>query len=90
MEERYHGGTAMQAECASDTRPLDTIAHLADEAERAARFINDFIDRFRGGGNVKVASGPTPVPSGHFGQLDRLRSNLSAIDAAARELNSIG
>jgi hypothetical protein len=75
--------------CAESSRPLDTVQYLADEAERSAHLIAEFIDRFRGhGGNAGNAV--TPVPCGHFGQLDRLRNALVTIDQLARELGTIG
>jgi hypothetical protein len=76
--------------CSSDTRPLETIQNLADEAERSAHLIREFINRFRGSGEPKGVGGPTPVPSGHFGQLDRLGNALVSVDQLARELGTIG
>lgn len=72
-----------------DTRPLDTIATLADEAERSVHLITEFIDRFAGHGRAGSAA-VAPVPSGHSGQIDRLRAALNDIDKLARELGTIG
>jgi hypothetical protein len=83
--------TQPQTACGvTDSRPLDTIQFLADEAERSAHLIREFIERFRGSGDPAKGNGPVPVPSGHFGQLDRLRSALSSVDQLARELSTIG
>lgn len=74
-----------------DDRPyLARISDIADEAERIAGYIENFIDRCRSGGALTGKTGPTPVPSGHFGQLDRLQDNLARIDKLARELQTIG
>ncbi len=73
----------------TDSTPLDSLAVLTEETERSAHFIQEFIDRFRGSGSDKVG-GPTPVPSGHMGQIARLREAVSSVDKLARELRSIG
>ena len=77
--------------CSPDRPYLARIGDLADEAARIATYLDGFIARCRGGisGDAK-AGGPTPVPSGHFGQLDRLQDNLGRLDKLARELQTIG
>jgi hypothetical protein len=69
---------------------LARIADAADELERIGSYIEDFIDRFRGGDLATQKVGPTPVPSGHFGQLERLQDNIVRVDKLARELQTIG
>lgn len=86
------------ADCANETsdRPLDNVPYVAEEAEATAVLIRDFISRFRHGpqapsGGV-LASGAklTPVPSGHVGQLTRLRDAVAELNKLARELGTIG
>jgi hypothetical protein len=86
-----------ESECAADVagqtsdRPyLARISELADETNRIAGYLQAFIDRCRGGGNIEGKTGPTPVPSGHLGNLDRLTENLSRVDKLARQLQTIG
>ncbi len=91
----YHGGTPTIAESPvanygrGDTRALETLSTLADEAERSAELIAAFIGRFAGHGGNGAAM-VAPVPSGHSGQIDRLREALASIDKLARELGTIG
>jgi hypothetical protein len=80
----------MKAEC--DTKPLEGLASIAEEAERAATLIDAFITRFRHGSGP-IGTGTTqikPVPSGHAGQLERLRDAVFTVDKLARELGTIG
>ena len=90
MMDYAHTGDAV---CA-DTKPLETIGAIADDAERAATYIAAFITRFRHGNMPSVAGANTtqlkPVPSGHHGQIERLRDAVFEIDKLARELGSIG
>ncbi len=72
-----------------DTRALETLCILAEEAEKAAEQIASFIYRFTGHGGAE-SSDIAPVPSGHSGQIDRLRKALAEIDKLARELGTIG
>ena len=75
-----------------EAKPLEAIPQIADEAERAATLISAFIVRFRHG-HAGEAAKPTqlaPVPSGHAGQIDRLRNAVFEIDKLARELGTIG
>lgn len=76
--------------CVPDRPYLARISDYADEADRIADYIQMFIDRCRGGGNTAAANGPSPVPSGHLANLDRLQDNLARVDKLARELQSIG
>jgi hypothetical protein len=86
----YAGNTLGQTAC--EDRPyLARIADAADELDRIAGYIENFIDRCRGGGGSGAKLGaPTAVPSGHFGQLERLQDNLGRVDKLARELQTIG
>lgn len=71
---------------------LARIGDAADELERIAGYIQNFIERCRGGG-ATLADGAAkiaPITSGHFGQLDRLQDNLARVDKLARELQTIG
>jgi hypothetical protein len=82
-------------ECGPDeTKPLETLSTIADEAERTATLISAFITRFRHGhisGNVGGEKATlAPVPSGHAGQLNRLRDAVSQLDMLARDLNTLG
>ncbi|MES2752780.1 MAG: hypothetical protein V4661_15535 [Pseudomonadota bacterium] len=74
---------------AADRPYFAQFGDLADEAERTAEAIESFIDRCRGSGGAKSAS-VSPVPSGHFGQLDRLKYALAEANKLARELQTIG
>jgi hypothetical protein len=69
--------------------PFARISDYADELGRIAGYIQDFLDRCRGTDNGAKAM-PTPVPSGHVGQLDRLGDNLHRVDCLARELQRLG
>jgi hypothetical protein len=77
---------------AVDVKPLETLSSIADEAERSVTLISAFITRFRHGHVPEAASSGQlkPVPSGHTGQIERLRDAVSNIDNLARELGSIG
>ena len=82
-----------QPECVPDRPYLARIGDAADELERIAGYIQNFVDRCRGCGGNTLSDGSTkiaPVPSGHFGQLDRLQDNLARVDKLARELQTIG
>lgn len=77
-----------------EVTPLDSIGAIAEEAERAGTYISAFIARFRHGKIPEAAPGSIgqlkPVPSGHAGQIDRLRDAIATIDRVARELQTIG
>ncbi len=88
MEPDY--ALAKQQSIAPDRPYLARISDAADELDLIAGYIQSFIDRCRGGGDSAKTGGPTPVPSGHFGQLDRLQDNLGRVDKLARELQTIG
>ena len=90
MEYGVLGQVACAAEPAPDRPYLARISDAADELDRIAGYIQNFIDRCRGGGAATGNAGPTPVPSGHLGQLDRLQDNLARVDKLARELQTIG
>lgn len=81
-----------ETDCAPDRPYLARIEDAADELDRIAGYIQDFIDRCRGCALSQSAASGTlsPVPSGHFGQLDRLQDNLARVDKLARELQTIG
>lgn len=82
--------TLQQGADCQPTAYLERVGSIADEAERAATYIEGFINRCRGGGNVQGGSSPVAVPSGHFGQLSRLADAVASIDKLARELQAIG
>jgi hypothetical protein len=88
MDYAYEGTCA--AEC--DTKPLETISAIADDAERTATLISAFITRFRHGHvpTTPEKTQPQPVPSGHAGQLTRLRDAVFNLDKLARDLNTLG
>ena len=77
-----------------DSTPLDSISGIADEAERCAGYIEAFITRFHHGGVSQVVAAKaaqlTPLPSGHAGQIQRLRDAVASVDKLARELQTIG
>jgi hypothetical protein len=85
------GAAAMQT--VSPDRPyLARLGEVADQLDQIGNYIEQFIDRCRGGGRVEgaKAGGPVPVPSGYLGQLERLTENLGRVDKLARELQVIG
>jgi hypothetical protein len=76
-----------------DMKPLETIANIAEEAERAGTLISAFITRFRHGSLPEPNSGRDgikPVPSGHAGQLTRLRDAVATVEKLARDLGTLG
>jgi hypothetical protein len=75
--------------CSEDRPYLARIGDIADEAYIIGNYIQDFIDRCRGGGQASEKIGG-PVPSGHLGNLDRLQENIGRVDRLARELQTIG
>jgi hypothetical protein len=83
-----HLNNGAVAVATSDRPPLDRISDYADDLERIAGYISDFLARCRGceAANDKLA----PVPSGHIGQLDRLADELHRVDCLAHELQTIG
>jgi len=77
----------------SPDRPyLARLGDVADQLDQIGNYIEQFIDRCRGGGRLTdgAKAGPVPVPSGYLGQLDRLSANLERVDKLARELQTIG
>ena len=68
---------------------LAMIENLADDAERSSALIEQFIGRCRGS-QATGGDKPQLVPSGHFGQLDRLSGAIGQLSNLARELRSIG
>jgi hypothetical protein len=90
MMNEHAYGVAGKPEC--ETKPLETVASIAEDAERAATLISAFIVRFRHGnsGDASKAAQLAPVPSGHAGQIDRLRAAVFEIDRLARELGTLG
>ena len=92
METDYAYAAKQQlcTEYAADRPYLARIGESADELDRIAGYIQSFIDRCRGTALGDCAPKVSPVPSGHFGQLDRLQDNLARVDKLARELQTIG
>lgn len=85
----YYGSPA-QIDCTTDRPYLHRISSLADEVERSAALVEEFIARCRGGGVADGARGTAPMPSGHFAQLDRLTEAVTKLDKLTRELGVIG
>lgn len=84
-------GTNCIETCAPDCNvPLDKIGMYANDLDAVASYIQAFLDRCRGGGDTAKLGGPTPVPSGHLGELERLGNALHRVDCLARELQTIG
>jgi len=85
-------GTQQSANAIQPDRPyLGRISDMADEAERIGNYIEQFIDRCRGGASiVRSDTSTVPVSTGHLANLDRLTENLGRIDKLARELQTIG
>jgi hypothetical protein len=77
-----------QPEC--EIKPLESIANIAEDAERSATLIEAFLTRFRHGQGGEKTSQVTPVPAGHRGQIERLRNAVCEIEKLARELGTIG
>lgn len=76
----------------SPERALDALCLHANSAERICERIEEFIDRCRGHEPAMNAKSATlaQVPSGHFGQLERLSVALDRAENLARELANIG
>ena len=88
------GDYAYAGEACTENRPLENLSSIADEAERTATLISAFITRFRHGNPAPASGGDKamlkPVPSGHHGQIERLRDAVSQLDKLARDLNTLG
>lgn len=81
---KYAGESA----CA-DVRPLENINAMADEVSVCADRLTSVLARFQGGGLDGAKAGPSPVPSGYLGQMDRLRGQIALVDKLTSELASI-
>jgi hypothetical protein len=88
--QNYLNTAQLEREC-PDRPYLARLGDVADELERVGDYLQAFIDRCRGAqASTAASSALNSVPSGHFGQLDRVQTNLGRVDALARELQTIG
>ena len=90
MEPDYgYAGQSIAKDVRPET-PLDRIGGYADRVERltelVARFNNRFFVEPGGAANAAVK----PVPSGYFGQIERLGTAIDDLEKTVQRLADIG
>lgn len=86
----YAGEDAQASAAQRDTRALEQIEYMANRAEALAVKLAEFLARFHGHPPSEEKRGPSPVPAGHRGQLERLNSLIYEIERLTNDINDIG
>ena len=83
---------------ATEVKPLDQIANLADDAARMGDTLESFLSRINGPSPAQLASGGQTLPGSSIAaapacvrsEISRLRNNLAMMGELVDQINRLG